>query len=88
MEFTGTGAIDPTEWEAGRYSPTPTIIEAAMALYNNHSVDDISRSDAAAINLTTTSTAISEIIEAARARSFKAVCFVTGVPGAAKRSWG
>jgi hypothetical protein len=77
-------AIDATQWEGGRYSPTPTIIEAAMALYNNHSVDEISRSDAAAINLTTTSTAISQIIEAAQATPFKAVCFVTGVPGAGK----
>jgi hypothetical protein len=84
LEFTGPGVIDASYWEAGRYSPTPTIIEAAMALYNNHSVDEISRSDAEAINLTTTSTALSEIIETARAAPFKAVCFVTGVPGAGK----
>jgi len=83
-EFTGGGAINVAEWEGGRYSPTPTIIEAAMALYNHHSVADISRSDAAAINLTATSAAISDIIEAARADCFKAVCFVTGVPGAGK----
>ena len=55
-----------------------------MALYNNHSVADISRSDAAAINVTETSAAISEIIEAAKANHFKAICFVTGVPGAGK----
>jgi hypothetical protein len=84
MAFTGAGAINREEWENGRYSPTPTIIEAAMALYNNHSVGEISRSDAAAINLTTTSEAISEIIKEARATPFKAVCFVTGVPGAGK----
>src|ERR1051326_3825110 len=83
-EAAGGDAIDANEWETGRYSPTPTIIEAAMALYNNHSVTEISRSDAAAMNLTTTSTAISEIIESARATPFKAVCFVTGVPGAGK----
>jgi hypothetical protein len=73
-----------TDWDSGRYYPTPTIVEAAMALYNNHSVDEISRSDAAAINLTETSSAISAIIEAAKANRFKAVCFVTGVPGAGK----
>ena len=49
-------------WENGRYCPTPTIIEAAMALYNGHSVSEISRSDASAINLSQTSDAISEII--------------------------
>ena len=84
LEAADAGTIDATAWEGGRYSPTPTIIEAAMALYNSHSVAEISRSDAAAINLTTTSAAIAEIIKNARATSFKAICFVTGVPGAGK----
>ncbi len=84
LEFADGAVINPTHWESGRYSPTPTIIEAAMALYNNHSVSDISRSDAAAINLTVTSETILEIIQSARANSFKAICFVTGVPGAGK----
>lgn len=84
LDFADDPAIDVADWEAGRYSPTPTIIEAAMALYNNHSVDEISRSDATAINLSTTSAAIANIIESARANSIKAVCFVTGVPGAGK----
>jgi hypothetical protein len=80
----GGDAIIPTEWEAGRYSPTPTIIEAATSLYNGHSVAEISRSDASAVNLTLTSDAISAIISSARANSRKAICFVTGVPGAGK----
>jgi hypothetical protein len=84
LAFADADAISVADWEAGRYSPTPTIIEAAMALYNNHSVTDISRSDAAAINLTVTSNTVLKIIELARANSFKAVCFVTGVPGAGK----
>ncbi|MEI6089722.1 MAG: DUF2075 domain-containing protein [bacterium] len=71
-------------WIKGRYSPTPTIIEAAMALYNSHSVAEISRSDASAINLTETSNSISRIIEEAERNSTKAICFVTGVPGAGK----
>ena len=76
--------IDRTLWEQGRYCPTPTIIEAAMALYNNHSVKDISRSDASAINLSETSDAISTIIRASKENSRKSICFVTGVPGAGK----
>ncbi|NEW81669.1 MAG: DUF2075 domain-containing protein [Mariniphaga sp.] len=76
--------IDYRMWEKGRYCPTPTIIEAAMALYNNHSVTDISRSDASAINLSQTSEAVSEIIRLSKERSEKAICFVTGVPGAGK----
>ena len=76
--------IDRTQWESGRYCPTPTIIEAAMALYNGHSVSEISRSDAGAINLSETSDAVSEIIRYSMEKSQKAICFVTGVPGAGK----
>ena len=76
--------IDRAQWESGRYCPTPTIIEAALALYSGHSVADISRSDASATNLTRTSESISSIIETSKASSNKAICFVTGVPGAGK----
>ena len=68
----------------GRYRPTPTIIEAAMALYKGHSVKEISRSDASAINLSQTSEAISEIIKYSKEKPQKSICFVTGVPGAGK----
>jgi hypothetical protein len=71
-------------WEGGRYCPTPTIIEAAMALYGGHAVAEISRSDAGAINLSETSAAVSEIIRSSKAFSRKSICFVTGVPGAGK----
>lgn len=78
------GTIDSFCWEGGRYSPTPTIIEAAMALYSRHSVNDISRKEAEAINLTQTSNSLSEIIKVSKERAQKAICFVTGVPGAGK----
>ncbi len=82
--YDGNGAINANEWQKGRYHPTPTIIEAAMALYNNHSVADISRSDASAINLSQTSEEVSRIIKTSKDKSEKAICFVTGVPGAGK----
>jgi len=44
LEFVEGQEMEPTQWEQGRYSPTPTIIEAAMALYQGHSVEDISLS--------------------------------------------
>src|SRR5690606_38216400 len=44
--FTDGAAIDANLWSLGRYQPTPTIIEAATALYNNHSVADITRHEA------------------------------------------
>ncbi len=76
--------IDHEQWELGRYNPTPTIIDAAIALYNNHSVSEISRSDASAINLSQTSDKLSEIIKYSKDKSRKSICFVTGVPGAGK----
>ena len=72
------------EWINSRYSPTPTIIEAAQSMYRSHSVQDISRNDAGARNLTATTTAISSIIEECKSTGRKAICFVTGVPGAGK----
>lgn len=76
--------IDIREWETSIYKPTPTIIEAATALYNNHNVQEISRSDAGAENLSLTSNCISEIIDYSKHNNKKSICFVTGVPGAGK----
>lgn len=84
LKLIGEGKVDACEWEAGRYCPTPTIIEAAMALYNNHSVAEITRSDAGATNLRLTSAAISDVIRLSKERAYKSVCLVTGVPGAGK----
>ncbi|MDO8293690.1 MAG: DUF2075 domain-containing protein [Gallionella sp.] len=84
LGFVDGNDIDVNQWESGRYCPTPTIIEAAMALYNNHSVANITRSDASATNLSQTSAAISEVINSSREHSYKTICLVTGVPGAGK----
>ena len=84
LDFTAGETINANEWEQGRYCPTPTIIEAAMALYRGHSVAEISRSDASATNLSLTSDAIADVIESSRTMSRKSICFVTGVPGAGK----
>jgi hypothetical protein len=84
LRFVDGNEIDPSQWESGRYQPTPNIIEAAMALYSGHSVSEISRSDASAINLSQTSDAISEIIQTSKEHSLKSLCFVTGVPGSGK----
>ena len=47
-------------------------------------MDDISRNDAGAQNLTETTAAISRIIDDCKVNGRKAICFVTGVPGAGK----
>ncbi|SEL40950.1 DUF2075 domain-containing protein [Parapedobacter koreensis] len=83
--FFAEGAnIDPQAWASGPYSPTPTIIEAAAALYANHTVADITRRGAEEENLNETSMAVSEVISQAKQLGKKALCFVTGVPGAGK----
>jgi hypothetical protein len=71
-------------WMNAKYRPTPTIIEAAQALYGGHDVKDISRSDSGAINLSETSDEISKVIEFSKENRKKSICFVTGVPGAGK----
>ncbi len=77
-------SIDRTAWESGRYHPTPTIIEAARALYGGHKVEDISKKDAGTVNLAVTSNTVDDVIKASKANSWKSICFVTGVPGAGK----
>ncbi len=76
--------IDPNVWANSRYKPTPTIVEAAQALYKGHNVQEISRSDSGAINLSRTSSRISQIIEDSKTNNRKSICFITGVPGAGK----
>lgn len=76
--------IDIEKWESGRYNPTPTIIESATALYGGHSVKEISRNDAGAKNLGETLETVANVIQSAQENFHKAICFVTGVPGAGK----
>ena len=76
--------INMEDWMAKGYKPTPTIIQAAEILYQTHNVTDISRSDASAENLQETSASVLRAIDQARAKQRKAICFVTGVPGAGK----
>lgn len=77
-------SLDPETWVNSLYMPTPSIIEAAQALYRNHSVEEISRNDAEAINLQSTTAAINYIIDDCKRNHRKAICFITGVPGAGK----
>ncbi len=77
-------ALDAQHWARAPYYPTPTIVEAARALYAKHSVEAIARYDAGTQNLRVTSCRIEELVDNARANQRKVICFVTGVPGAGK----
>ena len=76
--------VDAPRWARSGYQPTPTIVEAAQALYREHDVREISRSDAGAKNLGLTADCLAEIIEHSKQTHRKAICFVTGVPGSGK----
>ena len=79
---TNEGVID--NWTISPYTPTPTIIEAARALYENHSVEDITRHEADKVSTDRTINYILQVIERSKAERKKSICFVTGVPGAGK----
>ena len=81
---TEAGNIDRKNGKPGDIAQPPQSSKLRLALYSGHSVSEISRSDASAINLSQTSESISSIIRSAKASSHKAICFVTGVPGAGK----
>jgi len=77
-------AVNAEIWSRASYHPTPTIVEAARALYAQHSVEAIARFDAGAQNLHVTSRRIEDLVDEAQANQRKRICFVTGVPGAEK----
>ena len=79
---TNAGTID--NWLISPYTPTPTIVEAARALYENHSVAEIIRHEADDVFTDRTINYILEVIERSKAQKKKSICFVTGVPGAGK----
>ena len=89
--FTFVDLIDPSyqsinsqEWINSTYKPTPTIIQAAQALYTGHNVSEISRSDAHTYNLHETTDEILNVMKYSKINRTKSICFITGVPGAGK----
>ena len=76
-------AVNPN-WIISPYAPTPTIIEAAKALYENHSVENITRHEADKVTTDRTISYILDVIQKSKENQQKSICFVTGVPGAGK----
>ena len=87
LSHAGATVPDPSlgaDWVISPYSPTPTIIEAAKRLYENHSVEEITRHEADKVSTDRTIAYILDVIRNSRERGEKSICFVTGVPGAGK----
>ena len=81
--FPNESAVNPN-WIISPYAPTPTIIEAARTLYENHTVEDITRHEADDVTTDRTITYVLDVIRHSKANQKKSICFVTGVPGAGK----
>ena len=81
--YPGQTPVNP-RWIISPYAPTPTIIEAARTLYENHSVDDITRHEADDVSTDRTIDYILKVIRESKETRKKSICFVTGVPGAGK----
>ena len=81
--FPNEKPINPN-WIISPYAPTPTIIEAAKSLYENHTVEDITRHEADKVSTDRTIAYILDVIRNSKANQEKSICFVTGVPGAGK----
>jgi hypothetical protein len=76
--------LDAIGFDFSAYRPTPTIVEAAQALYAGHAIGDIGRGDAADEELQLAAEALRTIAAEAEAEKKKVICFVTGAPGAGK----
>ena len=72
------------DWIISPYAPTPTIVEAAKTLYENHSVENITRHEADKVSTDQTISYILDVIHKSKLNREKSICFVTGVPGAGK----
>lgn len=81
--FPNESPINP-DWIISPYAPTPTIIEAAKSLYENHTVEDITRHEADKVSTDRTISYILDVIQKSKETQKKSICFVTGVPGAGK----
>lgn len=82
-KFPNESPVD-SNWIISPYAPTPTIIEAARSLYENHSVENITRHEADKVSTDRTITYILGVIKQSKEKQQKSICFVTGVPGAGK----
>jgi hypothetical protein len=72
------------DFDRGGYNPTPTIVDAARAVYAGHSVAEIGRTDAEGISLQRTAERLRHWALEARKRREHIVCLVSGTPGAGK----
>lgn len=74
--------VKATEWEDSPIEPTPSVIEFAQSIFDNHEIREISHSHSDSTDICLHS--LRSAIEEARREGKRIICFVTGVPGAGK----
>lgn len=75
--------INSEVWEKSTYLPSPTTIEAAQAMYENHNIKEITQHESAE-NLSVTSEEAINEIKNSFVKNEKIICLINGVPGAGK----
>ncbi len=71
-------------FDTGEYHPVPSIIDAAVTVFQDMTVREIADAACGAQNLSGTVEKLREIVQSAVQRRQKSICFVTGVPGSGK----
>jgi len=77
-------ALTWQEFLQAPYNPTPTIVEAARALYGGHQVSEIGRADSSGESRERTKERLNSWVSEARRSKSHIICFVTGSPGSGK----
>lgn len=76
--------LNVDEFDAGVFRPIPPIIDAAVCLYSEMEVFEIGHACAAQEDLQRATNSLVNVVRRAKERNEKAICFITGVPGAGK----
>jgi len=84
QEVHATYPLNLDLWEISNYQPTPTIVEAATMLFAGNNVEEITRTDASGASIKRTTKYIEQVVARTKEAGEKAICFLTGVPGAGK----
>lgn len=74
--------IDLEQWIEGDYAPLPTLIAAAKMIFNNERLPAIKRAESLGVGRAVS--ALEKIAKDSRENSYRAMAFVSGVPGAGK----
>jgi len=81
-QFHVKAIINLEDWLEGDYAPLPTLISAARMIFNHERLPAIKRAES--LGVAKAVSRLREISEKAKAENFRALAFVSGVPGAGK----